>query len=149
MNTKDPAGGTDPPPKGRVDAAHWQRDNRQNQGTGRRPPQDGDVKDQRARLPNLGNLLHTGVDHENRRSDETNMGRQQHWDNAKDVVDRCPEPGRPQRHPAIERYLREGDRIGAYQRQEREGYPQGSPGMRQYLGDWQRTWNGASNKDAG
>ena len=49
----------------------------------------------------------------------------------------------PQRTPSLERYLCEGNPAKEC-RQEREDYPQGSPGMRQYLLDWEQKWRDAS-----
>ena len=146
MDRKDTARGVNSPPQGRADAAPGQEDSRHDQGTRRLSTHDGIVKDSRPSLPNRGNLAHTGAKQRERRSDDASKGRPQHWDTAKGIVDSCPEAREPQQRPAIERYLREGDQIEAYQRQEREGYPQGSPGMRQYLRDWQRTWDDTRNR---
>ena len=49
----------------------------------------------------------------------------------------------PQRTPSLERYLCEGNPAMECRR-EREDYPQGSPGMRQYLHDWEQRWSDAS-----
>ncbi len=49
--------------------------------------------------------------------------------------------------PAIERYLREGNKKEALTRGDREGYGSGGPGMTSYLQDWQRRWDAIDGKD--
>lgn len=53
----------------------------------------------------------------------------------------------PQQTPSLERYLCEGNPANEWCRREREDYPQGSPGMRQYLHDWEQKWSDASKCD--
>ena len=49
-----------------------------------------------------------------------------------------------QQSPSLDRYLCEGNPAKESRRREREDYPQGSPGMRQYLHDWEQKWSDAS-----
>ena len=51
---------------------------------------------------------------------------------------------KPQQTPSLERYLCEGNPANECCRREREDYPRGSSGMRQYLDDWEQKWNNAS-----
>ena len=71
---------------------------------------------------------------------KANKSRQQHKVSDEDDIGRLLKDKEAQQSFAIERYLQEGDHAEALLRQEREGYCQGGPGMRQYLRDWQTAW---------
>ena len=82
-----------------------------------------------------------GGGHSDHPSTKANESRQQHKVSDEDNIGRLLEDKEAQQSFAIERYLQEGDQAEAFRRQEREGYCQGGPGMRQYLRDWQTAWN--------
>ena len=71
----------------------------------------------------------------------TAVGRQQSEDTAPNNGSEPCEVQALQYPPAIQRYLLEGGQAEEKRRQEREGYPPGAIGMKQYLQDWEDSWD--------
>ena len=57
-----------------------------------------------------------------------------------------PQGQQHQHSPAMERYLREGNKEHARLRGQRDGYPSGPVGMADYLDDWEKKWKEMSGK---
>lgn len=110
---------------------------------------DNEATAKNSKSPQLGDTTceRAAFDPRYNRSGSVEASRQNHLNVTGGDTSRHQEVREPRHSPTIERFLREGDKVEAYRRQEREGYPYGSPGMRQYLHDWKTMWNDASRKD--
>ena len=137
MDNKDTGCGS--PVQGSLSATRQQGEHRQNQESIRPSTRDGTV----------GHTKSAGGGHPDHVSAKANKSSQQHKVSVDNRIGRLVEVRQAQQPFAIERYLQEGDQAEAFRRRDREGYSQGSPGMRQYLRDWQTTWNDTYKKATG
>ena len=132
MNSKDTGCGS--PVHG--SATRQQGEYRQNQESIRPPTREGIV----------GYTKSAGGGHSAHVSAKANKTSQQYKVSGENDIGRHVGVKQAQQPFAIQRYLQEGDQAEAFRRQEREGYCQGCPGMRQYLHDWQTSWNETCKK---
>ena len=119
------------------------------QGPGARcpPTHEDKAKEPKPHPPHSEHMRSATPNHSHRPPKEFDRASQQSRGRGDAAVDTRFASREPQQPFSLGRYLQENDQIEAYRRQG-EGYPQGSPGMREYLRDWQRAWKNTSESDA-